>query len=77
MTTNNKIDQTKAVFNQVDGIVSADAPSERDLRAMRRGMGLPVLNSPNNLELLTQGRRLSKRKMDSDDEFEEVCRTAK
>lgn len=77
MTTINKTHQTNAMSDQLDGVAGAPAPSQRDLRAMRRGRGLPVLESPHNQELLTQGRRLSKRKMGSDDEFDEVCRSAK
>lgn len=60
------------MLGQIDGATNAPRPSDRDLRAMRRGMGIPVARSPSP-EFLTQSRRQSKRQMDSDGEFDEVC----
>ncbi|KAG6360862.1 hypothetical protein INS49_011929 [Diaporthe citri] len=55
---------------QIDGAVVAPPRSERDMRAIRRGMGIPVPNSPDQ-EFLTEGMRRSKRRMESDTEFDE------
>lgn len=77
MATNNDTGQKNTVHGQVYGAVGAPTPSERDLRALRRRMGMPVPISPDPDCPPTEGRRLPKRKVDSDDEFDEVCRTPK
>lgn len=56
---------------QADEATHATILSDRELRAMRRGMGIPVSISPTR-EFLAQGRRHSKRKIDSDMGSEEV-----
>lgn len=76
MATNNDTGQKNTMHGQAYEAVGAPPPSDRDLRALRRGMGMPVPVSPDP-ELPAEGRRLSKRKVDSDDEFDEVCRTPK
>lgn len=72
MVTPNAVGQTGDMLGQTDGETNAPTPSDRDLRAIRRGMGIPAAISPSP-EFLTQGRRPSKRKVDSDTEFDEVC----
>ncbi|POS70068.1 hypothetical protein DHEL01_v211535 [Diaporthe helianthi] len=51
------------------GATNTPTPSDRELRAVRRGMGIPVSTSSSR-EFLTQGRQ-SKRKIDSDTGSEE------
>lgn len=78
MNIDNVVGQTNAMLGQVDGALGARRPSLRELRAIRRGMGIPAASSPDQ-ERFTQDRRQSKRKVDFDteSESEEVRRTSK
>ncbi|KAK2608019.1 hypothetical protein N8I77_006656 [Diaporthe amygdali] len=72
LATNHGIDQTSPMLRQ-DGATAAVAPSQREMRAIRRSMGIPVtsLSSPNS-EVQSHGSYPSKKKrMDSDSEFDE------
>lgn len=46
------------------------------MRAIRRGMGMPAPTSPDS-DTITQGRRASKRKVDSDTDSDKVCKNPK
>lgn len=72
MATPKAVHKTSDMLGQNDEEINAPTPSDRDLRAMRRGMGIPAARSPSP-EFLAQGRRPTKRKVDSDTEFDEVC----
>lgn len=76
LATNHGIDQTNPMLRQNDGATAVVAPSQREMRAIRRSMGIPVasLSSPNS-EVQSHGSYPSKKKrMDSDSDFDEVCR---
>lgn len=76
MTTNRDTDQTNTMLGQVDGAAAATPASERALRAIRRGMGMPAPISPDP-DPLTQGRGAPKRKVDPDTDSDEVCKNPK
>ncbi|KAK7707607.1 hypothetical protein SLS64_007126 [Diaporthe eres] len=58
------------MLGQIDGAAVAPSRSERDMRAIRRGMGIPVPISPDQ-DFPPPGSHLSKRRMGSDTEFDE------
>lgn len=76
MASHQDSDQMNTMLGQVDGAAAATPASERALRAIRRGMGMPAPTSPDP-DFLTQGRGASKRKVDSDTDSDEVCRNPK